>query len=156
MELKVEVIRKEVIKPASPAPHDRLQLSVLDFSLPPTYVSMIFFYNLADLAENSSDIVSRRLKRSLSQTLSRFYPLAGKQEGVSINCNDEGAVFTEARTDVLFSDFLRNLDINSLKVFIPTLAPRESPGSWPLLSQDLLLGSVSLMLYVTQPLCRRF
>ncbi|KAG7605310.1 BAHD acyltransferase [Arabidopsis thaliana] len=144
MELNLEVIQREVIKPSSPAPHDRLQLSVIDFGIAEACVPMIFFYNLADLAEKSPDIVSTRLRSSLSQALSRFYPLAGKKEGVSISCNDEGAVFTEARTNLLLSEFLRNIDINSLKILIPTLAPGESLDSRPLLSvQATFFGSGS-------------
>jgi len=80
MELNLEVIQREVIKPSSPAPHDRLQLSVIDFGIAEACVPMIFFYNLADLAEKSPDIVSTRLRSSLSQALSRFYPLAGKKK----------------------------------------------------------------------------
>lgn len=134
MEVKLEVLGREVIKPSSPAPHDRLQLSLVDYSVPAIYVSPVFFYK--SLPGESPDIISGTLKTSLSKTLSRFYPLAGRIEGVSINCNDEGAIFTEARTDLTLSDFLRNNldDTNSLGEFLPAVAPGESAGTWPLLS----------------------
>ncbi|EOA17895.1 hypothetical protein CARUB_v10006304mg [Capsella rubella] len=134
MEVKIEVAAREVIKPASPSPRARLQLSVLDLSCPPHYVSTVFFYEPDDLLTVSPEIFSEKLKRSLSETLSRFYPLAGRIEGVSIRCNDEGAVFTEARTDLLLPHFLRNLNTDSLEGFLPMLAPGDSPGEWPLLS----------------------
>uniref|UniRef100_A0A1J3E586 BAHD acyltransferase n=1 Tax=Noccaea caerulescens TaxID=107243 RepID=A0A1J3E586_NOCCA len=130
MELKLKVIRREVIKPASPSPRDHLQLSILDLSCPAIYVSTIFFYKAEDLVTVSSE----KLKSSLSETLSRFYPLAGQIDGVSINCYDEGAVFTEERTDLLLPDFLKNLNTDSLEDLRPKISPGDSPVKWPLLS----------------------
>ncbi|KAJ0238493.1 hypothetical protein HA466_0241160 [Hirschfeldia incana] len=121
-------VEREVIKPASPSTNDRLQLSLLDVTNSPAYVPVIFFYKAEDLVP---EIISAKLKSSLSQTLSRFYPLAGQREGISISCNDKGAVFTEARTDLLLHDFLKNLNTDSLERFYPTMAPG---GEWPLLS----------------------
>ncbi|KAF3585394.1 hypothetical protein F2Q69_00028811 [Brassica cretica] len=134
MEMKLEVVGREVIKPASPSPQDLLQLSLADVSGPAAYVSTIFFYKT--VSGESLDITSGRLKTSLSDILSRFYPLAGRMEGDKIICNDEGAVFTEARTDLPPSDFLKNNlnNTNSLPEFLPTIAPGESAGAWPLLS----------------------
>ncbi|KAG7533255.1 Transferase [Arabidopsis thaliana x Arabidopsis arenosa] len=135
MEAKLEVAEREIIKPSSSAPHDRLQLSLIDVFFPKVYVSAIFFYQTVAGGESPA-IISGKLKSSLSETLSRFYPLAGRIEGFSINCNDEGAVFTEARTDLLLSDFLKNNldDTNNLGEFFPKIEPGESAGTWPLLS----------------------
>ncbi|KFK22994.1 hypothetical protein AALP_AAs50735U000200 [Arabis alpina] len=130
-QVKIEVIRREVVKPSLPSPQDRLRLSIFDLSLP-AYVPIIFFYKAEDLVSVSPEIITRNLKSSLSETLSRFYPLAGRVEGVSINCNDEGVVFTEARTDLLLPEFLKNININSLDRFSPT-SPGDSPNEWPLL-----------------------
>ncbi|KAJ0233384.1 hypothetical protein HA466_0283480 [Hirschfeldia incana] len=137
MEMKLEILGREVIKPASPSPQDLHQLSLGDVFCPAEYVSAIFFYKTISGESLSEEIISGRLKTSLSDTLSRFYPLAGKIEGDKIICNDEGAVFTEARTDLLLSDFLKNniLDsTNSLPQLPPTIAPGESAGTWPLVS----------------------
>ena len=131
MEVKLEETGREVIKPSSPAPHDRLQLSVLDLTCPAIYVATTFLYK--STARESPEIISRRLKISLSETLSHFYPLAGRQDGLSICCNDEGVIFTEARTDLLLSDFLRNLSTDSLAAFLPEIDQGESAGTWPLL-----------------------
>ncbi|CAH8278774.1 unnamed protein product [Arabidopsis lyrata] len=135
MEAKLEVVGREIIKPSSSAHHDRLQVSLIDVFFPQIYVSAIFFYQ-TDAGGESPAIISGKLKSSLSETLSRFYPLAGRIEGFSINCNDEGAVFTEARTDLLLSDFLKNNldDTNNLGEFFPKIEPGESAGTWPLLS----------------------
>ncbi|CAN7013043.1 unnamed protein product [Brassica rapa subsp. trilocularis] len=133
MELKLEVTGREVIKPSSPAPHhDRLQLSLFDLSCPAIYVATTFFFKSITGSE-SPEIISRRLKTSLSETLSRFPPLAGRLEGFSVSCNDEGVIFTEARTGLLLSDFLRNLDTDSLAEFLPEVEQGESAGTWPLL-----------------------
>ncbi|XP_019095913.1 PREDICTED: BAHD acyltransferase At5g47980-like [Camelina sativa] len=138
MELNLEEVKREVIKPASasdsPTPHnDQIQLSIVDFSSPPIYVSTIFFYNNTN--DLNSETTSLKLKTSLSQTLSRFYPLAGRIDGSSITCNDEGAVFTEARTDLLLSDYLKTLNTDeSFEKLLPTTAPGESPTAWPLVN----------------------
>ncbi|CAF2129861.1 BnaA03g57990D [Brassica napus] len=135
MELKLEVTGREVIKPSSPAPHhDRLQLSLFDLSCPAIYVATTFFFKSITGSE-SLEFISRRLKTSLSETLSRFPPLAGRLEGISVYCNDEGVIFTEARTVLLLSDFLRNLNrpVHSLAEFLPEVEQGESAGTWPLL-----------------------
>ncbi|XP_010545914.1 PREDICTED: BAHD acyltransferase At5g47980-like [Tarenaya hassleriana] len=121
MAMKLEIIGKELIKPASPMPNHlrTLQLSLSDFCSPPIYVIGIFFYDTEDHII-SKEIVSLRLKKSLSEILTRFYPLAGRVEGVSINCNDEGAVFMEARTDSLLSEFLRNPVRESFEQVVPS------------------------------------
>ncbi|KAF2607187.1 hypothetical protein F2Q68_00046388 [Brassica cretica] len=85
MELKLQVTGREVIKPSSPAPLDRLQLSLFDLSC------------------------------------------------ISVCYNDEGVIFTEARTDLLLSDYLRNLNTDSLAAFLPEVEQGESAGTWPLL-----------------------
>ncbi|KAL0794641.1 hypothetical protein Bca101_066018 [Brassica carinata] len=154
MEMKLEILGREVIKPASPSPQDFLQLSLADVYGPATYVSTIFFFK--SVSGESREIISGRLKTSLSQTLSRFYPLAGRMEGHKIICNDEGAVFTEARTDLLLSDFLKN-NTNSLPEFLPTIAPGESAGTWPLLSVKVnFFGSGSgfaVTVFVSHRIC---
>ncbi|KFK25466.1 hypothetical protein AALP_AA8G118400 [Arabis alpina] len=129
-QVNLEVIGREVIKPSSPSPHDRLQLSFLDLTCPGIYLSPIFFFKAEDL---SPEFISDKLKTSLSETLSRFYPLAGRIEGVSIRCNHEGAVFTEARTHLLLSDFLRNINMGSQQELSP-ISLGDSATEWPLLS----------------------
>lgn len=131
MAMKLELLGKEVIKPASPNHLQTLHLSLFDQFLPSTYVSAIFFY---DDQGDQEDIIVQRLKSSLSQTLSLFYPLAGRiKEGFTVDCNDEGALFTKARADVLLSDFLRNpSDADLVRKLIVSPDPAD-PETWPLL-----------------------
>ncbi|KAK2660882.1 hypothetical protein Ddye_007417 [Dipteronia dyeriana] len=52
------------------------------------------------------------LKKSLSDTLTRFYPLAGKiKDDLSIECNDEGAYFVETRVNCCLDECLNQPDI---------------------------------------------
>ncbi|XP_010556026.1 PREDICTED: BAHD acyltransferase At5g47980-like [Tarenaya hassleriana] len=134
MGVKVELMSKEVIKPATPTPdHLRtLERTLFDQVMPQIYINAIFFYSKTS-NDQTLTTLSQRLKNSLSEILTRFYPLAGRMEGVSVNCNDEGALFTEARADTLLSDYLTNPDAVSLKQLIINPCDRLDPGSWPLL-----------------------
>ncbi|CAH8350652.1 unnamed protein product [Eruca vesicaria subsp. sativa] len=76
--MKMEEVEREVIKPATPSTNDRLQLSLLDLMNSPANVPVIFFYETDD-EDVAPEIISVKLKSSLSQTLSRFYPLAGRR-----------------------------------------------------------------------------
>ncbi|CAL9231356.1 unnamed protein product [Arabidopsis halleri] len=129
--MKLELLSKEIIKPASPNHLQTLSLSLFDQFLPSTYVSAIFFY---DDQANQENIIVQRLKSSLSQTLSLFYPLAGQiKDGVTVHCNDQGALFTEARADIFLSDFLRNpSDADLVHEFIVS-PDHADPETWPLL-----------------------
>ncbi|KAJ4902813.1 HXXXD-type acyl-transferase family protein [Raphanus sativus] len=134
MDLEIEVMGREVIKPATPSPPNHIQLSLLDMSIPSMYFSTIFFYKSEGLVTASPEIISKKLKSSLSETLSRLYPLAGEIEGVSINCNDKGAVFTEARTNLLLPEFLKTFSVDSLAQLRPKIEAGDDPSGWPLLS----------------------
>ncbi|CAH8337107.1 unnamed protein product [Eruca vesicaria subsp. sativa] len=157
MDLKLEVMGREVIKPATPSPNNHIQLSLLDFSVPAMYVSTIFIYKSEELVSASPEIISKKLKSSLSETLSRFYPLAGEIEGVSINCNDKGAAYTEARTNLLLPEFLKTLNVESLEELRPKIAARDSPTVWPLLSVNVtFFGSgsgVAVSVCVSHRIC---
>lgn len=77
MDMKVQIISKEAIKPStSTPPHLKTyKLSLFDQLAPPVYIPIILFYSAA--GENSSR-KSVHLKNSLSKTLTKFYPFAGR------------------------------------------------------------------------------
>uniref|UniRef100_A0A1J3IWU5 BAHD acyltransferase n=1 Tax=Noccaea caerulescens TaxID=107243 RepID=A0A1J3IWU5_NOCCA len=135
--MKVETIAKEIIKPSSTTPNDlrTLQLSIYDHILPPIYTVAFLFYTKNDLI--SQEHTSRKLKTSLSQTLTKFYPLAGKINGVTVDCNDEGAVFVDARVDNCpLTDFLKSPDLKALQQLLPLDSvdnPYVAAATWPLL-----------------------
>ncbi|KAH7545012.1 stemmadenine O-acetyltransferase [Ziziphus jujuba] len=122
MEVKVEIFSKEIIKPSSSTPdHLRnLELSMLDRRVPPIYVPILLFYTTCSDIDDDYASISSRLKNSLSQTLTSFYPLAGRMRSQQalVDCNDEGVLFLEAEVpNVDLSAFLRNPENNALQLF---------------------------------------
>ncbi|KAG2239173.1 hypothetical protein Bca4012_023939 [Brassica carinata] len=138
--MKVKTTSKEIIKPSSTSPNDlqTLQLSIYDHFLPPIYTVAYLFYTKDDELMISPDHTSHKLKTSLSETLTKLYPLAGRINGVTVDCNDEGAVFVEARVDnCSLSGFLASPDLKAIQQqLLPLDAvvnPHEAASTWPLL-----------------------
>ncbi|CAK9178332.1 unnamed protein product [Ilex paraguariensis] len=123
MEVQVQVISKESIKPSSPTPHHlrTFKLSLLDQLIPAPYAPIILFY--PNYHGDTHLEVAKRLvplKQSLSETLTRFYPLAGTiNDDLSIDCNDEGAYYATAQVNSRISDFLNNPDLKLIHQFLP-------------------------------------
>ncbi|KAM7278943.1 hypothetical protein ACFE04_006077 [Oxalis oulophora] len=93
-EMKIEIVRRETIKPSSPTPDHlrKFKLSFLDQLIPNEYVSLLLYYPPKDFDPKDGGNMLDRLKSSLSKTLTRFYPFAGRlNDDVSVDCNDEGA-----------------------------------------------------------------
>ncbi|XP_047339133.1 stemmadenine O-acetyltransferase-like [Impatiens glandulifera] len=122
----VEIISKEMIKPSLPTPsHLRsYQISSLDQFADLSYIRVVFFYNrpLAgeDAVSGDTNDVIQVLKSSLSETLTHYYPLAGKfvEKDALIDCDDSGAEFTTAVIvgggDGVFLGAIENPDIDFL------------------------------------------
>ncbi|KAJ7957631.1 Transferase, partial [Quillaja saponaria] len=140
MEVKIERIKRETIKPATPTPpHFRnYKLCLFDQIVPAMYGSLILFY------PNNNDSIttaqkSHLLKKSLSATLTRYYPLAGRINDSSIvECNDQGVEYVEARASTLLSTFLQQPDCLVLHQLLPIDNEYE----------DLIMG-VLLLVQVT-------
>ncbi|KAM7274452.1 hypothetical protein ACFE04_016318 [Oxalis oulophora] len=119
-EMKVEILSRETIKPSSPTPHRlrEFKLSFLDqFSLDINISLLLFYPAISD--HNDLVNISERLKSSLSETLTRFYPYAGRfKDGILVDCNDEGVVFAKARVNKPMSNVLKKPDIFVLKKFL--------------------------------------
>nr|POE52842.1 vinorine synthase [Quercus suber] len=119
MNVEIEVISKEIIKPCSPTPtHLRYyQLSSIDQIQSLVYNSCIFFYSKSD-----RDIIakSNKLKQSLSKVLTSYYPLAGRiEDNVSVDCNDEGAYYPEAQAKCQLSHIIADSNPKELKKLLP-------------------------------------
>ncbi|KAM4102172.1 hypothetical protein ACB094_05G203800 [Castanea mollissima] len=126
MKVEVEVFSNENIKPSSPTPtHLRYyQLSFLDQMLPPVYASSLFFYTKNDayfkISTDSTKSFSSVLKQSLSDVLTRYYPLAGRiKDNLNIDCNDEGVLFREAQVQCKLSDIVTNPNPAEFNKFLP-------------------------------------
>ncbi|ONI12058.1 hypothetical protein PRUPE_4G141500 [Prunus persica] len=148
-EIKVEVTHKETIKPSSPTP-SHLQitnLSVFDQLSPDVYIPLLLFYpnNSSDDDDEVNKIdhhslvaeKSKLLKASLSETLTHFYPFAGKfQYNVSISCNDHGTAFSEAQVNCPILKILDKPDFGILRKLLPTdIASTQADTGYLLLVQ---------------------
>ncbi|XP_027082310.1 stemmadenine O-acetyltransferase-like [Coffea arabica] len=95
----IEVTSIELIKPSSPTPRASRdhKLSFLDQLSPSTLIPSVLFYQNSSPCFDQAEI-SQHLKHSLSEILTKLYPLAGKINGnLSVDCDDLGALFIEAR-----------------------------------------------------------
>ncbi|XP_061362513.1 stemmadenine O-acetyltransferase-like [Gastrolobium bilobum] len=110
MKVEVELISKQVIKPSSPTPNHlrHYKLSLLDQLTPQLNNSMVYFY--AHESMSITDDPSNHLKKSLSQALSYYYPLAGRHvDNTFVECNDEGVPYLEAKVSYCkLNDVLEN------------------------------------------------
>jgi len=81
----------------------------------------VFLYQnelVCDLVDNAKR--SLLLKKSLSDTLVHFYPLAGRVKGnESIDCNDEGVEFDEADVSSKLLEVMENPKIENLRGLLP-------------------------------------
>ncbi|KAE8654081.1 Pre-rRNA-processing protein TSR1 isoform 1 [Hibiscus syriacus] len=133
---KVEIVSKGLIKPSRPTPH-HLRTHMLSFKdqfLPPIYVPMVLFYMNQETTISSADIIANNsgraqlLKESLFETLTLFYPFAGRiKDHFPIDCNDEGAYYVEARVNRPLCEFLELADSS----YVPRLLPAEFSWSTP-------------------------
>ncbi|KAG8383265.1 hypothetical protein BUALT_Bualt05G0166400 [Buddleja alternifolia] len=120
MEIEIEVISKETIKPSSPTPksQSKYYLSFLDQIAPPIFMPLVYFYPADNKIDNSEK--SKHLKKSLSQVLSIFYPLAGRLvDDLYIDCNDQGAPYVEAEANCNLSRVITNPIPRNMNKFLP-------------------------------------
>ncbi|KAL3810387.1 hypothetical protein ACJIZ3_000024 [Penstemon smallii] len=151
--IKVEIISKEYIKPASPTPdHMRMyEVSALDQLYPHFYMPFVYFYQNnheddgSELINHCDLILKRRqlLKHSLAETLSRFYPLAGVVKGSRlIDCNDEGVYYVEAKVSGPLAEFLNQPDNKSIHRFLPI-----DPNSMELLFSKTYVAMIQVTVF---------
>nr|GMC70707.1 vinorine synthase-like [Ipomoea batatas] len=132
--IKVEIIKKQTIKPSNPTPHNLrdYKFSLLDQLAVKFYVPVVLFYPSAAgifLAESTmSSSLFDHLKKSLSMTLTHLYPLAGRVKDVfTLSCNDDGAMFVEARAvGEDLSSVVSHPRMETLCRLLPC-----NPGEWP-------------------------
>ncbi|PRQ45348.1 putative vinorine synthase [Rosa chinensis] len=111
MNIEVELILEEIIKPSSSTPDDlrHYQLSFLDQLSPPVYNLLVLFYEFNDETMPSVTEISNHLKKSLAEVLTLFYPLAGRiTDNKYVDCNDEGIPYVEAHVKCELSEVLNN------------------------------------------------
>ncbi|KAI3448774.1 hypothetical protein Pfo_005439 [Paulownia fortunei] len=125
MEGRVQVIAREIIKPSSETPHHlkKFKLSYLDQLAPSVYFPVVFFYQadeLRGLTISNHVRISQQLKQSLSDTLTSFYPLAGRiEDNFVVDCSDAGVGFIEARVHAQLMDAIQEPNMEELKQYLP-------------------------------------
>ncbi|GFP87144.1 pelargonidin 3-o-(6-caffeoylglucoside) 5-o-(6-o-malonylglucoside) 4'''-malonyltransferase [Phtheirospermum japonicum] len=103
--MKIEVQSRKLVKPCTPTPqHLRIyNISLLDELNPSMHVIRILYYHHnPPLNNNAKPLLQDSLaKDSLAKVLPLFHPLAGRyvKDTHVVDCNDEGAEFSEALVD---------------------------------------------------------
>ncbi|KAK9113516.1 hypothetical protein Syun_020313 [Stephania yunnanensis] len=118
----------------------------------PAYVPVLFFYSPPLLPANYN--INHHLailKSSLSQTLTLFYPLAGRiKDEHHIDCNDDGVKFVHARVRHLsLSQALSPLKLEDLT----QLVPREHTKAEEVLGVQVTFfecGGVAVVVYLSR------
>lgn len=128
MNMEVDFISKETIKPSIQTPQHlkTFKLSSLDQFRPSHYIPLILFYTPDSVDQIDKD----HLKKSFSETLTRFYPLAGriKDKNTWVDCTDEGVDYIEARIHGKISDFTMTSNLLHKLVPVHTNSPTEVPA----------------------------
>ncbi|OIW20565.1 hypothetical protein TanjilG_14969 [Lupinus angustifolius] len=117
MAAKGEIISIETIKPSTPTPDNlrEFKLSLLDQLIPhQVYIPLLLCYSHHDInnafggTDDHFSVISQKLKTSLSQALTLYYPYCGTtvKDNLSIDCNDTGVVFIESKVNANLSDIL--------------------------------------------------
>ncbi|CAJ2643488.1 unnamed protein product [Trifolium pratense] len=136
MEIKLEKLNTILIKPSKPTPShlQTFKVSLLDQVCPNNHINGTFFYPNNNNNNNNhnhhfSDFSnkSKILQNSLSQTLSHFYPFAGRlHDDTTIHCNDNGVFFIESQTTTTLSEILTNPNFKTLECFPPTTEEKQN------------------------------
>ncbi|KAH7521765.1 stemmadenine O-acetyltransferase [Ziziphus jujuba] len=119
--LKVEIIHRETLKPSSPTPYNlkNFKLCLIDQLAPTMYVPLILFYPHVNNGVDEAEKKTQLLKKTLSETLTLFYPLAGRiKTHDSIVCNDEGVEFFKAQANFPLSKILEKPNTYFLRKFL--------------------------------------
>ncbi|XP_048135263.1 acetyl-CoA-benzylalcohol acetyltransferase-like [Rhodamnia argentea] len=129
--MKVELQSRKLVKPLDPTPDHcrKLGLSFIDDLSFSNYVGVVFCYRSHERRHEINTLQKlHRLEESLSETLTLFYPLAGQyvEDGLFINCNDQGVELIQAKVDgtldqLLQGDVYRDL-LSCLSTFPPQAA----------------------------------
>lgn len=121
--MELQIVSKETIKPLSATPPQlkKLPLSLFDQQAPKMYIHLLYFYYNHDI---SSGYSRQLLKDSLSKALTFYYPFAGRlrDDGNSINCNDVGAIVSEAKLRCPMSEFMNNFNLEREEILKLTLS----------------------------------
>uniref|UniRef100_M1AXR4 Anthocyanin acyltransferase n=1 Tax=Solanum tuberosum TaxID=4113 RepID=M1AXR4_SOLTU len=125
--LDIEIQTRKMLKPSSPTPDNlrRLKLSLFDQLAHRAYVTMLL--NYLPSSSDHETISYDKLEKSLAETLTKFYPFAGrfgKDDPFSIDCNDEGVEYVQTKVNADdLPEFLRrqanDIELSLLDLILP-------------------------------------
>ncbi|KAM7497728.1 hypothetical protein LguiA_022142 [Lonicera macranthoides] len=137
---QIQAISSETIKPSNPTPSHlkRYNLSVMDQINPRIYMPVILFYpNYECDSQQNIAQKSFQLKRSLSETLTQYYPFAGRLISENcVHCNDNGVEYEEAQLECTMSEVVDEPDDVALKLLL------RDGLAWSYLNYDSSLAVV--------------
>ncbi|XP_031124193.1 acylsugar acyltransferase 3-like [Ipomoea triloba] len=134
----VSILRKSIVKPSSPTPISLRthSLSYIDQALSHMYIPFAFFFPKPQ-QQTITNNISQAIQTSLSKTLTAYYPYAGfLRDNASVDCNDTGVEFIDARIHCPMSDVLNDIENSQTIVF-----PNELP--WRNSYEKLAVAQVS-------------
>ncbi|CAL1404073.1 unnamed protein product [Linum trigynum] len=147
--MEVSILSSGSVKPSTLLPNqlvDPMKLNLLDQLTPMSYSPLVLFYpnnnTMNNNARNSFKNISNQLKCSLSETLSLYYPLAGRvRDNYAIHDFDEGVPFVETHVNGQLSDFLISSGNTSvlpkLNHFLPYRTFCRAPDTGPQIAAQL-------------------
>ncbi|KAF4346237.1 hypothetical protein G4B88_026204 [Cannabis sativa] len=151
--MEVEILSREFVKPSNPTP-DHLRdykLCLLDQFIPEMHCALTLFYSASDSHflqsdQNDNKNYCRILKKSLSDTLTDFYPIAGRfKDSSTIDCNDSGACVVEARINSNLSDFLTTVNQSKdIQTILGKLIPILDSETMELASKCMLIAQITV------------
>ncbi|XP_047328088.1 stemmadenine O-acetyltransferase-like [Impatiens glandulifera] len=127
MVLKINILSNEFVRPSFPTKDvlKKYPISMLDQFIPPLFIPVILFYSHDETSRTTQHDMSSRLRESLSDTLTLFFPLplAGrhKKGDNSVDCNDMGVRYIEAKVDSLIMDVIGCDEATVLDQLIPLM-----------------------------------
>ncbi|KAE9617493.1 putative alcohol O-acetyltransferase [Lupinus albus] len=127
--MEINITSRETIKPLLPTPNENKthKLCLFDVFQQNFYFPIILFYHKTKDMQGFSQ-VSTQLKKSLSEALSIFYPLAGRRSDFfNINCNDEGAFYIEASLNFTIEEFINPPKLEFLNKLLPCEPNKTQP-----------------------------
>ncbi|XP_047338883.1 stemmadenine O-acetyltransferase-like [Impatiens glandulifera] len=125
--LNVIILSNEFVRPSSPTnyPFKKYHLSMLDQLMPSFFVPTVLYYHhqFQTTSIAQLELISSRLRESLSQTLTMFYPFAGRlnRGDNSIDCNDMGVQYLEAKVDSMIMDVIECHETEMVDPLVPNL-----------------------------------
>ncbi|KAH0767058.1 hypothetical protein KY285_002929 [Solanum tuberosum] len=132
--LEIQIQMRKMIKPSTPTPNHlrSLKLSFFDQGAPRLYVPILFHYLPTGECNRELGIIEKceKLQNSLAETLTSFYPLAGRfmEDKFLIHCNDVGVEYVESKVNMNLAEFLRRgPKIELLDDLLPEMDQSSSP-----------------------------